>query len=106
MTVLTELGLVGFILYMFPVVWWFVLSIRVWRRIPKEGFWTRPLLGSLWLIMVFNFIVCNFFDMRWFGIGLVLWWMVLGLIANMVYPYLKGRQLLPAVKPEVDYSYA
>ena len=106
MTVLTELGLVGFILYMFPVVWWFVLSIRVWRRIPKEGFWSRPLLGSLWLIMVFNFIVCNFFDMRWFGIGLVLWWMVLGLIANMVYPYLKGRQPLSAVQPEVDYSYA
>jgi len=32
MTVLTELGLVGFIFYMFPVVWWFVLSIRVWVR--------------------------------------------------------------------------
>lgn len=104
MTVLTELGLVGFILYMFPVVWWFVLSLRVWGRLPKEGFWSRPLLGSLWLIMVFNFTVCNFFDMRWFGIGLVLWWMVLGLIANMVYPYLKGRQRA-AVQPELDYSY-
>lgn len=105
MTVLTELGLAGFILYMFPVVWWFVLSLRVWGRLPKEGFWSRPLLGSLWLIMVFNFTVCNFFDMRWFGIGLVLWWMVLGLIANMVYPYLKGRQILPAIQPELDYSY-
>jgi len=103
MTVLTELGLVGFIFYMFPVVWWFVLSIRVWGRIPKEGFWNRPLLGSLWLIMIFNFTVCNFFDMRWFGIGLVLWWMVLGLIANFVYPYLKGRQLLPAIQQEPDY---
>jgi O-antigen ligase len=106
MTVLTELGLVGFILYMFPVFWWFVLSIRVWGRLPKEGFWSRPLLGSLWLIMVFNFTICNFFDMRWFGIGLVLWWMVLGLIANMVYPYLKGRQPLSEVKPELDYLYA
>jgi len=41
--------------------------------------------------------------MRWFGIGLVLWWMVLGLIANFVYPYLKGRQLLPAIQQEPDY---
>ncbi|HSM26095.1 MAG TPA: O-antigen ligase family protein [Anaerolineaceae bacterium] len=102
MTVLAELGLIGFILYMFPVLWWLVLSIRVWGRIPKEGFWSRPLLGSLWLIMGFNFTICNFFDMRWFGIGLVLWWLVLGLIANMVYPHLKGRQQLSAVQPELD----
>jgi hypothetical protein len=32
--------------------------------------------------------------------------MVLGLIANMVYPYLKGRQPLSEVKPELDYLYA
>jgi O-antigen ligase len=100
MTVLTELGLFGFILYMFPVAWWLILSIRVWGRIPKEGFWSRRLLGSLWLIMGFNFTICNFFDMRWFGIGLVLWWMVLGLIANMVYPHLKGRQPVSAVQSE------
>ena len=97
LTILTELGLVGFLLYVFPVVWWFVLSIRIWWRIPKEGFWSRSLLGSLWLMMLFNFTVSNFMDMRWFEIGLTLWWLTLGLIANMVYPYLKNRDIkLPA----------
>ncbi len=90
LTVLTELGLVGFFLYLFPVVWWFVLSIRVWPRIPKDGFWSRSLLCSLWLMMLFNFTVSNFMDMRWFLIGLTFWWLVLGLIANMVYPYLNN----------------
>ncbi|PKO13511.1 MAG: hypothetical protein CVU39_18485 [Chloroflexi bacterium HGW-Chloroflexi-10] len=102
MTILTELGLLGFILYIFPVIWWFILSGRVWRRIPKSGYWSRPLLGSLWLIMGFNFTICNFFDMRWFGIGLILWWMVLGLIANMVYPYLKNRELMPVFQPALE----
>ena len=93
LTVLTELGLVGFILYMFPVVWWLVLSIRVWRRIPDEGLWSKKLLAVIWLGMLFQFIVSNFFDMRWFPIGLTLWWLMLGLIADIVYPYLKGRDI-------------
>jgi O-antigen ligase len=102
LTVLTELGLVGFLLYLFPVAWWFVLSIRVWPRIPKVGFWSRSLLGSLWLVMLFNFTVSNFMDMRWFPIGLTLWWWVLGLVANMVYPYLKGRDIQPLVSMEME----
>jgi O-antigen ligase len=91
MTVLTELGIVGFALYIFPVFWWLVLSVRVWSRLPAVGLWSRALLAVLWLVMLFNFTISNFFDMRWFEIGLTLWWLVLGLIANMVYPYLKGR---------------
>ena len=93
MTILTELGLAGFLLYMFPVAWWFILSLRVWQRMAKKGFWSRSLLGILWLMMLFNFTVSNFMDMRWFPIGVTLWWLVLGLIANMVYPYLKNRSM-------------
>ncbi len=93
MTVLTELGLIGFTLYMFPVIWWLVLSFKVWPRMPKEGLWSRSLLAGLWLVMLFNFTVSNFMDMRWFETGITLWWMILGLIANMVYPYLKGRSI-------------
>jgi hypothetical protein len=105
MTVLTELGLVGFILYMFPVFWWFILSMRVWRRMAKDAYWGRSLLGALWLVMLCNFTVSNFFDMRWFEIGLVLWWLVLGLIANMVYPYLKDRKTQIAVTTEMEPSH-
>jgi O-antigen ligase len=92
LTILTELGLVGFLLYIFPVVWWFILSVRVWKRMPKDGLWSRSFLAILWLSMLFDFTISNFMDMRWFPIGITLWWMTLGLIANMVYPYLKGRQ--------------
>jgi len=104
MTVLTELGLVGFILYLFPVVWWFVLSFRVYKRMPKEGLWSRSLLGSLWLVMLFNFTVSNFMDMRWFPIGLTLWWLILGLISNLVYPHLKGRDLTSNVPVDMQFS--
>jgi O-antigen ligase len=93
LTILTELGLVGFALYMFPVVWWLVLSVRVWPRLPKTGLWSRALLAVLWLGLLFQFTVSNFFDMRWFEIGLTLWWMTLGLIANLVYPYLKTHSV-------------
>lgn len=93
MTVLTELGLIGFTLYLFPVIWWLVLSFKIWPRMPKEGLWSRSLLAGLWLVMLFNFTVSNFMDMRWFETGITLWWMILGLIANMVYPYLKGRSI-------------
>lgn len=105
LTVLTELGLVGFLLYVFPVVWWFVLSIRIWGRIPKEGYWSRSLLGSLWLVMLFNFTVSNFMDMRWFPIGLTLWWLTLGLIANMVYPYLKNRDIKSPARIVLEEKY-
>jgi O-antigen ligase len=106
MTILTELGLVGFILYMFPVVWWFILSIKVWRRMPKAGLGSRPLLAILWLVMLFNFTVSNFMDMRWFEIGLVLWWLMLGFIANMVYPYLKNRDGINSAHIGLHESYA
>jgi O-antigen ligase len=89
LTVLTELGLVGFVLYIFPVLWWLLLSIRVWQRMPKEGLWSRKLLAIFWLAMLFQFTVCNFVDWRWEPIGLTLWWLTLGLIANVVYPYLR-----------------
>lgn len=104
LTILTELGLVGLVLFAFPVLWWFVLSFRVWRRMPKEGNWSRALLASLWLVMLFNFTVSNFMDMRWFPIGLTLWWLVLGLVANMVYPYLKGRANQSIVHTDLEYS--
>jgi teichuronic acid biosynthesis protein TuaE len=103
LTILTELGMVGFILYLFPVGWWLVLSLRVWGRIPKERFWSRSLLASLWLVMLFNFTVSNFIDMRWFPFGSHLWWLVLGLIANMVYPYLKGRDIKMTAPVHMEY---
>lgn len=89
MTLIAELGLVGFLLYMFPLFWWLILSVRVWGRLPREGLLGRNLLGIFWLSLLFNFTVSNFIDMRYFPIGLTHWWMMLGLIADLVYPHLR-----------------
>lgn len=103
MTIITEQGVVGFMLYIFPAFWWFALSVRAWQRMPKEGLLSRNLLGVFWLSMLFNFIVSNFMDMRYFMIGITLWWMALGFIANLVYPYLKFDDgVLPDASPSLQ----
>ena len=87
MTLLTELGLVELVLYLFPALWWLMGTVQAWRKIPEEGLWSRSLLAALWLGALFSFIVSNFMDMRFFPIALTLWWMTLGLVANLVSPY-------------------
>ena len=89
LTMTAELGLIAFFLYIFPVGWWLMLSIKVGRQLPPRGFSSWRLLGVLWLLMLHMFIVTNFMDMGFFVFGTTVWWMALGLIANLVYPYLK-----------------
>ncbi len=75
----------GFLLYMLPVAWLFAASLRAWRGPPQMKPARCTLLWILWLALLQHFIVSNFMDMRFFPIGLTLWWMNLGLIANLVY---------------------
>jgi O-antigen ligase len=90
LSIMAEMGLIGFFLYIFPVGWWFVLSIKSWRRLPQDGFWSWPLLVMLWLLLLDHIIVSNFMDMfRFNHFGTTILWMALGLIADMVYPYLR-----------------
>lgn len=90
LTILTELGATGFFFYIFPVVWWLILSLKVRQRLPSRGFWSWQLLVILWLVIVHMFIVSSFMDMiRFFPFGNALWWLVLALIGNMVNAYLK-----------------
>jgi O-antigen ligase len=89
LTIAAEMGLVGFFIYVFPFIWWLILTIRVLPRMPKRGLWSRSLLIVLWLIVMNHVVVSNFIDMRHFAFALTLWWMTLGLIANMVFPHMK-----------------
>jgi O-antigen ligase len=88
LTIMSELGLIGFFLYAFPFWYWFRRSIRVVRRLPREGFWSRRLLVMLWLAIGGHVVAASFMDMRNFPFSLTLWWMTLGFVASMVYPYL------------------
>ena len=97
LTIMTELGLVGFVLYMFPAFWWFTRTIGLWRQLPKEGLLSRSMIAVFWLAALHNFVVSNFIDMRFLPIGLTLWWISLGLVANIVYPYTKSITPAPTV---------
>lgn len=100
LTIMSELGLIGFFLYLFPFLYWFRQSIRVVRRLPKEGFWSWRLLVMLWLAIGGHVIAASLMDMRFFPFALTLWWMTLGFIANMVYPYLDRSDTLGASSPQ------
>jgi O-antigen ligase len=90
LTVMAELGVPALLLVLFPAGWWLLLSKKVWQRLPKSGFQSWHLLAMLWLLMLDHFTVSNFMDMYRFNLfGTTVWWLALGLIANLVYPYLR-----------------
>jgi O-antigen ligase len=87
---IAEMGVINLLLYMFPAVWWLLLSWRVWRRMPQHGFKGWHLLAMLWLLLLDHFTVSNFMDMIQANMfGTTIWWMALGLVATLVYPHLR-----------------
>jgi hypothetical protein len=92
LTILAELGLVGFLLYVLPFWRWFRGSAQVFSELPKGGFWSWRLLVIFWLAIAGHFIAANFMDMRFFSFSLTLWWMALAFVASMVYPVLRPTE--------------
>jgi O-antigen ligase len=91
--VAAEMGLPAFFLLMFPVLWWLMLTPRVWPHMPKEGFWSRSLLIVFWMVILDHVLVNFFSDMRHSSYGMSMWWITLGLIANMVDAYLQPEDM-------------
>jgi O-antigen ligase len=87
LTILTELGIIGFLLYMLPVIWLLLKSFVVYKHSFNRTFKYNLLIAVFWLGALQNFIVSNFMDMRFFPIGLTLWWLSMGLIANLLNQY-------------------
>jgi O-antigen ligase len=88
-----ELGLPAFFLFAFPVLWWLMLSLKIWPRMPTEGFWSRSLLLVFWMVILDHIVVNSFSDMTRSTYGMGMWWITLGLIANMVDTYLQPEDL-------------
>lgn len=95
LTILAEQGAVGFALYLAVPLWWLARSVKMRGRLPTRGFWSRKLLVILWLVLL-NIFVLNNFTPAWVDYGLGMWWMALGLIANMVDPPQPAVQPAPA----------
>lgn len=87
--IMSEMGLVGFSCYLFPLIWWLWLTVKVLPRMPAKGFWSWRLLIILWLIILDHIVVNSFMDMTHFPYGVGIWWITVGLIGSMVCHYLK-----------------
>jgi O-antigen ligase len=83
LTILAEQGLIGFVLYMIPLICFGILTLRRWQKISPHSYLGRDWLVTLWLFLLFHFTVNNFVDMiRFHAFGNTTWWLGLGLIAN------------------------
>lgn len=91
-----ELGVPALLIFFFPVLWYLGLTFKVWPRMPKAGFWSQSLLLAFWMVILDHVIVNGFSDMRFSTYGMGMWWIALGLLANMVHSYLQpGDMSLP-----------
>jgi O-antigen ligase len=92
-TIAAELGIPALLAFLFPFLWWLILSPTVWSKIPKSGFWSQPLLAVLWLVILDIFIETTFTDIRHSTYNQGIWWITLALIANMIYSYKSTNDL-------------
>ncbi len=96
LTILAETGIVGFSLYIFPFVWWFVLLIRILPKLRKNinpnEFLNQKFLILMWSNIGFVIIIAQFIDIRffWFVIGEL--WLSLGIAANLTERFLKMEE--------------
>jgi O-antigen ligase len=86
---IAEMGLVGAFFYLFPLVWWLLASRKARPKMPDYGLQSWRMLAMLWLLLMNHMVVGSFTDMIQSNLfGTTMWWLVLGLIANLSTPYL------------------
>ena len=97
-----EMGVPALLLFAFPVLWWLHRTRRVWPHLPRQGFWGRSLLVVLWLVIVDQFVVSFFSDMRVSPYAMGLWWITLGFIGNLVDRYSQVDDARRKSSPELE----
>lgn len=86
LTLLAEQGLVGFTLFIFPILWLLFRTIQFRSRLPNNGLNSWRMTYLLWLVVLSFVVVMNFAPIIVvFGLGL--FWVSLGLISNTIHSY-------------------
>ena len=83
LTIMAEQGLPGLLLYLGPMFYWLLITVRRYSCLPADGLQGRKLLLMLWLVLLFHVIVSNFINMI-VVYGLGIWWITLGLIGYLL----------------------
>ena len=83
LTLLAEQGVIGFLGYVVPFLWWLVATARAAPSMRTDGVINRQLVVCLWLVLVSHVVVNNYSNMR-ITVGLGIWWLTLGMIASIV----------------------
>ena len=103
LTIMAEQGTVGIVLFLGPVAYWAVRTIRARRRIPWRGVVSGRLLATLWVAMIAQIIVHNFSRLQTsFGFGL--WWLVLGVIGSSLSQMEEDHDQPPSSEPPTGRS--
>jgi O-antigen ligase len=83
LTILAEQGIVGFLLFGVPIVYWLFRTRSSMGRMPSDGLISRKLVATLWIVFAGFALVNNFYRMQTpFAMGM--WWLTVGLIATLV----------------------
>ena len=78
-----EMGLLGLVIYLLPTLIWLIRSVSAFKRLPFSGYPGRAILVMLWLLLAAHFLAGNFTDLISTVFTTVMWWLTLGLIANI-----------------------
>ncbi|MDM8520006.1 O-antigen ligase family protein [Anaerolineales bacterium HSG6] len=97
LTILAETGIIGFSLYVFPYVWWLIMTVVIWPRLPRGQpsmeFFDWRFFMMLWACLWFIITVSQFVDARFFWFTIGTQWFTLGLIANFIDRYLNSDEM-------------
>lgn len=103
LTLLAEQGMVGFILFLFPIAYWLYQTKKTLHNYPSQGFLSQKLIFTLWLFPL-AFGILNLFQSMRVIYALGIFWINLGLIASLVSSSPKQLPALEANRPLSNIS--
>ena len=92
LTVLAEQGLTGLVPYMLIYFFVFMVSLRAYRDLPREGLVSRDFVVCVWCAMAAYFMNSMFLELRYFEYVNVLYFFLMGTMVGMYERY-QNREL-------------